>query len=222
MRDHPRSRGVYQARGRVRCVERGSSPLARGLPSSFVTTILKTGIIPARAGFTASAPLDGMLPRDHPRSRGVYTVNNDVLVQSHGSSPLARGLPYHFRLHASYRRIIPARAGFTRTVKGFLIRLPDHPRSRGVYSVGMMSKSMTSGSSPLARGLQGTIMDWGEMTGIIPARAGFTASSWRTFTEPPDHPRSRGVYPENSPPRTGTNGSSPLARGLRCLCGLRL
>ena len=51
-----------------------------------------------------------------------------------GSSPLARGL-----LHVDYEgiefdRIIPARAGFTRTVRGFLILLLDHPRSRGVYA----------------------------------------------------------------------------------------
>ena len=51
-RDHPRSRGVYvvplQTGGHV-C---GSSPLARGLPSTKWWHVIHGGIIPARAGFT--------------------------------------------------------------------------------------------------------------------------------------------------------------------------
>ena len=50
-------------------------------------------IIPARAGFTAASLATSVMPRDHPRSRGVYmplpTPDRDALW------------------------IIPARAGFT-------------------------------------------------------------------------------------------------------------
>ena len=49
---------------------------------------------------------------------------------------------------------------------------------------------------------------------IIPARAGFTSSSWVPSAAAPDHPRSRGVYLKQSCIERGIKGSSPLARGL--------
>ena len=53
-----------------------------------------------------------------------------------------------------------------------------------------------------------------EITGIIPARAGFTFLSPSLTHFRRDHPRSRGVYEvfAAAPPDEG--GSSPLARGL--------
>ena len=53
------------------------------------------------------------------------------------------------------------------------------------------------------------------VTGIIPARAGFTPRQSRPRTGRSDHPRSRGVYWMPSPPSLYRTGSSPLARGLR-------
>ena len=50
--DHPRSRGVYGARASFRAGCVGSSPLARGLPTSVTYPTPTGGIIPARAGFT--------------------------------------------------------------------------------------------------------------------------------------------------------------------------
>ena len=50
---------------------------------------------------------------------------------------------------------------------------------------------------------------------IIPARAGFTAACRRQRRRPGDHPRSRGVYHEVGDHEPVTEGSSPLARGLR-------
>ena len=49
---------------------------------------------------------------------------------------------------------------------------------------------------------------------IIPARAGFTASSVRHPAPGTDHPRSRGVYNSRDGHCAGVRGSSPLARGL--------
>ena len=51
--------------------------------------------------------------RDHPRSRGVYTVVTNGSLTNAGSSPLARGLPNDIALTTQIRGIIPARAGFT-------------------------------------------------------------------------------------------------------------
>ena len=52
------------------------------------------------------------------------------------------------------------------------------------------------------------------MTGIIPARAGFTGMQPVIQAVVEDHPRSRGVYPGKSTGIVIGDGSSPLARGL--------
>ena len=54
--DHPRSRGVYTLVQFELTAGLGSSPLARGLPPPTVRTTPRTGIIPARAGFTSTRP----------------------------------------------------------------------------------------------------------------------------------------------------------------------
>ena len=132
--DHPRSRGVYpRVRGHGRRTG-GSSPLARGLLAVTVGTATIAGssplarglrcrpdrergadrIIPARAGFTAIWGTTCARVTDHPRSRGVYPGRLAPRCFETGSSPLARGLQRERKHHAGLRRIIPARAGFTR------------------------------------------------------------------------------------------------------------
>ena len=115
------------------------------------------------------------------------------------------------------RRIIPARAGFTRENEADRAGLPDHPRSRGVY-FGLISPKINElGSSPLARGLRCVAGEGPLGPRIIPARAGFTGGSCRNTAPIPDHPRSRGVYIKFAIVMVGLFGSSPLARGLRRL-----
>ena len=111
-------------------------------------------------------------------------------------------------------RIIPARAGFTAPAGPPPKRLTDHPRSRGVYPSPWRSSSTSTGSSPLARGLQYLPDGPVRSTRIIPARAGFTGCgrSWRCGRS--DHPRSRGVYERANRIVQAGRGSSPLARGL--------
>ena len=113
--DHPRSRGVYPGVSR-RDRER-------------------RGIIPARAGFTTSSPTGAGSWRDHPRSRGVYGLRALHGQHLSGSSPLARGLLLASQVNLPDRRIIPARAGFTRVIRVSHWCSPDHPRSRGVYTL---------------------------------------------------------------------------------------
>ena len=73
-RDHPRSRGVYNLNSEMQTAGFGSSPLARGLLEMLLLTDALAGIIPARAGFTMAGVQHVDLERDHPRSRGVYTI----------------------------------------------------------------------------------------------------------------------------------------------------
>ena len=172
----------------------GSSPLARGLLEGRQDLVHARRIIPARAGFTHWPTRWAGIPRDHPRSRGVYSLAAGACPPPAGSSPLARGLPRPRPAHSWPRRIIPARAGFT--------------------ADSASSDTGHSGSSPLARGLHAPARGYGAGAGIIPARAGFT-STYRAGRQPyPDHPRSRGVYVRDRARRFGLTGSSPLARGL--------
>ena len=154
--DHPRSRGVYGSQRPPAVAAAGSSPLARGL-----------------RGVAADALLPG---GDHPRSRGVYRAPLMCRGSVCGSSPLARGLPARADPGEDHHRIIPARAGFTGVAADALLPGGDHPRSRGVYTVGWTSSGAPGGSSPLARGLRSGSVRRRRRTRIIPARAGFTAS----------------------------------------------
>ena len=172
--DHPRSRGVYVVFTFRAWGVRGSSPLARGLRGCELREDDGRGIIPARAGFTASDALSDDAHWDHPRSRGVYWARSPIWRRSRGSSPLARGLQRTDVQGVRGEGIIPARAGFTAGSRHALGCLPDHPRSRGVYSGVHLGSFRLVGSSPLARGLPLSGSVGCSSHGIIPARAGFT------------------------------------------------
>ena len=233
--DHPRSRGVYPHCLSWTGWHCGSSPLARGLLILRRRSSGRSGIIPARAGFTKSEFCVAQHMSDHPRSRGVYATAAGPRWRPCGSSPLARGLrrgspggrapgPDHPRSRGVYAgaatilpcrpRIIPARAGFTSTVRLRQVRATDHPRSRGVYETWSTSTGSRAGSSPLARGLLAPALRITGPPRIIPARAGFTRKELIMRRIEQDHPRSRGVYRTTGRGRPAAEGSSPLARGL--------
>ena len=253
--DHPRSRGVYVREGGWVNVMGGSSPLARGLHPGSEGVDERVGIIPARAGFTRRPTHMSGRARDHPRSRGVYPGSRPARPRRRGSSPLARGLRRERLVVEVLGGIIPARAGFTRSLRasrrpsrdhprsrgvyaivdnpcgapggiiparaGFPLVVgrdndldTDHPRSRGVYRERIASLLVSSGSSPLARGLLRPVIAATDRWRIIPARAGFTVAHGDDLAVAGDHPRSRGVYGELGPDEAAWAGSSPLARGL--------
>ena len=174
VKDHPRSRGVYGLPNGTGPDRRGSSPLARGLQKLNGGAGPACRIIPARAGFTATQQNCSREYQDHPRSRGVYRSPRGHARRAAGSSPLARGLRRCGRPRTSRRRIIPARAGFTRRRPRRTSGTRDHPRSRGVYRTCCCRPMFSLGSSPLARGLQVVADTIGGTRRIIPARAGFT------------------------------------------------
>ena len=194
LKDHPRSRGVYRGSLGAGWAPPGSSPLARGLRIPIRQPRLECGIIPARAGFTCAGLLCSRSFWDHPRSRGVYRLQVGLKKRLEGSSPLARGLPAHYREHVDKIRIIPARAGFTATI--------------------VAGGSIYGGSSPLARGLREMLGGDHSDVRIIPARAGFTTRLGTKSSDIRDHPRSRGVYWSHTDFPNELAGSSPLARGL--------
>ena len=216
--DHPRSRGVYSRGTSPASRTRGSSPLARGLLTGGDGVQFGSRIIPARAGFTRRPWTCPRSRWDHPRSRGVYYEREGKKPEAPGSSPLARGLRTRTPPSSPRARIIPARAGFTARTPRTGPRCPDHPRSRGVYVWELLKQTGREGSSPLARGLRSSSSPAFRASGIIPARAGFTAGSMLITHPPPDHPRSRGVYRMTGSTTATARGSSPLARGLLFCC----
>ena len=159
-------------------------------------------------------PVSPLGPRDHPRSRGVYSKTSLHVFRSRGSSPLARGLLCGGGCSFVSDWIIPARAGSTPEPRKNSPRARDHPRSRGVYVHCVSRETGVFGSSPLARGLRWRILTPCRSIWIIPARAGSTEKKTRIPAPAPDHPRSRGVYPVRGDQRRPRLGSSPLARGL--------
>ena len=213
--DHPRSRGVYSVRFAATSLMNGSSPLARGLHVPALEDREGIGIIPARAGFTTRKSAYRPDCKDHPRSRGVYSRPEMVLLTILGSSPLARGLHPLAIFKRGNIGIIPARAGFTDFGAARRCEYQDHPRSRGVYYVEKDGYAFKRGSSPLARGLRQGRDDGEGAARIIPARAGFTRARFIPDWMCTDHPRSRGVYFGQKRLDVRSAGSSPLARGLR-------
>ena len=132
-RDHPRSRGVYVTTILTSVRTYGSSPLARGLPTTSDQWDEFLRIIPARAGFTRMRLGLHLPAKDHPRSRGVYEIAELHKATEDGSSPLARGLLARSAAQSPHHGIIPARAGFTSSGRTPSPDATDHPRSRGVY-----------------------------------------------------------------------------------------
>ncbi len=235
--DHPRSRGVYRD-AVLKVVDAGvDHPRSRGVyhPDVKSSDLLRR-IIPARAGFTDRARHQEAPHRDHPRSRGVYGgvegggdgVPGIIPARAGFTPPTTSRRPQrtdHPRSRGVYPGIIPgppmvggiipARAGFTRHRRRTQSRPADHPRSRGVYLAAGAHCVTRNGSSPLARGLH--IVPEGSFSclRIIPARAGFTLQRRQMIRMFSDHPRSRGVYGVVNMYDNPTDGSSPLARGLR-------
>ena len=112
-RDHPRMRGEHSMFPRETPRTRGSSPHARGAPTSREDAVARQGIIPACAGSTSGRR--GHLPptRDHPRMRGEHSCTTSRDVPILGSSPHARGALRRWRDFMRPRGIIPACAGST-------------------------------------------------------------------------------------------------------------
>ncbi len=201
---------------RARCATCvGSSPLARGTHRLVSRLRAHLGLIPARAGNTASSGAGGAALRAHPRSRGEHLGDKEVAPLHLGLSPLARGTLSDLMEKPAWTGLIPARAGNTHRRMRGATRLWAHPRSRGEHHYKRHMALFPVGSSPLARGTPLTLWALCQNLGLIPARAGNTLISRGPCRCRRAHPRSRGEHCHVMPAAVRQKGSSPLARGTR-------
>ena len=170
------------------------SPFSRGILSRGGGFRAPARIIPALAGNTHPWPPLNATSRDHPRSRGEYSVALLTTSTISGSSPLSRGIHERQSRGLLRLRIIPALAGNTGPAPTALPPLTDHPRSRGEYAACSKPIDRSAGSSPLSRGILSSApcCEFGQR--IIPALAGNTFGESGQEREVGDHPRSRGEY----------------------------
>ena len=152
----------------------GSSPLARGTPEDEHRQ---------RSGVLA-----------HPRSRGEHAAILRDLEREVGSSPLARGTPWVGFFFRASPRLIPARAGNTKSVSWIEQETLAHPRSRGEHPLFKTAHATACGSSPLARGTRVDQVCLVLCARLIPARAGNTTGVLRFLHSRTAHPRSRGEH----------------------------
>ena len=198
--------------------QRGSSPHARGTPSSAPDRWPLLRFIPACAGNTAGSGACSSCSTVHPRMRGEHCEVPAGRSPEDGSSPHARGT-----LRGSGRgdrrvRFIPACAGNTTTAPASGCWGAVHPRMRGEHNWGLFCVYPQAGSSPHARGTQQLRRHRPRQRRFIPACAGNTCEGDARHSAQTVHPRMRGEHQTAHVYAAGYTGSSPHARGtLVCL-----
>ena len=219
---HPRSRGEHGDPQARRVDVAGSSPLARGTRAREQRLDEQHRFIPARAGNTSAARTTARPSAVHPRSRGEHPSSLPTSSPGSGSSPLARGTRPGGQRRWRAHRFIPARAGNTACCTAIASRRSVHPRSRGEHHVERFNCDHRPGSSPLARGTRHPGPHERLRCRFIPARAGNTVHTSPAAAARSVHPRSRGEHGLRAATVRLAGGSSPLARGTRCVFGQSL
>ena len=206
-------RGERVGRANFGTIMVGSSPHARGTRRLQVARQIGDRFIPACAGNASDRPSPACPRPVHPRMRGERLAGIRFPGEMPGSSPHARGTPRDRRFHLGVDRFIPACAGNAVYTMPVVVTMAVHPRMRGERAVSAMQRSVSSGSSPHARGtLQLSSLTSG-VSRFIPACAGNAPYRKPKTLHGPVHPRMRGERAQSPRPRQVKVGSSPHARG---------
>ena len=152
-RDHPRTRGEYPSVMVCHFFCAGSPPHTRGIPRSCQSDSRRTRITPAHAGNTQPVPCPCHCDRDHPRTRGEYSIPISDMTKAQGSPPHTRGILAIFQIYRCFFGITPAHAGNTLFYSFCKLKYWDHPRTRGEYFVYNLIVSYCGGSPPHTRGI---------------------------------------------------------------------
>ena len=190
--DHPRACGENVTWDPAIADRPGSSPRVRGKHAFAPWDDCPAGIIPARAGKTSRTTSASGSATDHPRACGENRLRGFSRVRAWGSSPRVRGKLLVKSFGFLPHRIIPARAGKTRTCSSAARTTRDHPRACGENERGSVKAKTVTGSSPRVRGKPTRSTRSTSSSGIIPARAGKTSNAAPNAHPTTDHPRACG------------------------------
>ena len=193
----------------------GSSPRGRGKPA-YLPGRLKGGrLIPARAGKTQQNARHNLRTRAHPRAGGENVGDPPGNPGPPGSSPRGRGKRPPRTARPVEARLIPARAGKTVRVSREPSATRAHPRAGGENKFPGERREYGYGSSPRGRGKHQQVALGGRRRRLIPARAGKTQASARSFRQRRAHPRAGGENEQIAAAQNAGDGSSPRGRGKR-------
>ncbi len=129
--DHPRACGANQLNIQLDVWQSGSSPRVRGKRFRVSGRHVQPRIIPARAGQTSWRRTMRRHSQDHPRACGANETETTRPNRPPGSSPRVRGKLGVLQGSVQLVRIIPARAGQTRSTRSTEHATSDHPRACG-------------------------------------------------------------------------------------------
>ena len=124
-----------------------------------------------------------------------------------------RGKPQAQRSSLSERRITPAHAGKTQSIKSFHFLSTDHPRACGENAGGFTGADAINGSPPRMRGKQVFYKESDLVGRITPAHAGKTFGITKITGLESDHPRACGENASNAINSAVGFGSPPRMRG---------
>ena len=175
--------------------------------------MVRSRLIPARAGKTRSAWRGDRWRRAHPRAGGENRSPLSCHVARSGSSPRGRGKHVLRSQRRRAPRLIPARAGKTVHPIRRCGRNRAHPRAGGENFASASTVLKKPGSSPRGRGKRRRLVVAGDHVGLIPARAGKTSSAPSWQASRPAHPRAGGENPQLGFGTSISEGSSPRGRG---------
>ena len=130
-RDHPRVCGEKSMMSRVLLFMVGSPPRMRGKVKRNKRFQLADGITPAYAGKRPAAWAGAWRTGDHPRVCGEKGTGLTNVTSPMGSPPRMRGKGLVVRAALPARRITPAYAGKSTTLKVHTQASRDHPRVCG-------------------------------------------------------------------------------------------
>ena len=131
MRAHPRAGGENPGFVRLGDLVNGSSPRGRGKLEGRLAVLGGQRLIPARAGKTLGGNLLALLGGAHPRAGGENSRAAAHSAGTGGSSPRGRGKLVRTPRFPARFRLIPARAGKTRSRMMRSISRRAHPRAGG-------------------------------------------------------------------------------------------
>ena len=193
--EHPRARGENTVRRVLPLRSGGTSPRTRGKLILYHLNLTPSRNIPAHAGKTALAIVEGILSQEHPRARGENLRKRYRTHHPRGTSPRTRGKHDDVYIEWEANRNIPAHAGKTVFLGRVFEGQQEHPRARGENDDHASEACHMLGTSPRTRGKRG---HWGAR-GLgernIPAHAGKTKPQVKAVRGiPGTSPRTRGKH----------------------------